>query len=148
MYSNCCCSCSFEPEIIKIGQSSHKIYSNKILNFQESTTILNACTKKPGNLLNAPHMSVAGYPRCKRVNPNRKSGVEPRRQLAGVFVTFRQLLHPLWSSAILTLSRTESGPPGQESEAGSVPTYFTLNKDKRNLSINSYLILLPQVLWQ
>ena len=45
MYSNCCCSCSFEPEIIKIGQSSHKMYSNNILNFQESTAILNACTK-------------------------------------------------------------------------------------------------------
>ena len=40
------CSCSFEPEIIKIGQSSHKMYSNSILNFQESMTILNACTKK------------------------------------------------------------------------------------------------------
>ena len=46
VYSNCCCSCSFEPEIIKIGQSSHKMYSNNILNFQESTTILNACTKR------------------------------------------------------------------------------------------------------
>ena len=46
MYSNCCCSCSFEPEIIKIGQSSDKMYSNNILNFQESTTILNARTKK------------------------------------------------------------------------------------------------------
>ena len=45
VYSNCCCSCLFEPEVIKIGQSSHKLYSNKILNFQESTTILNACTK-------------------------------------------------------------------------------------------------------
>ena len=44
VYSNCC-SCSFEPEIIKIGQSSHKMYSNNIVNFQESTTILNACTK-------------------------------------------------------------------------------------------------------
>ena len=53
MYSNSCCSCSFEPEIIKIGQSSHKMYSNNIVNFQESTTILNACTKKSGNLLNA-----------------------------------------------------------------------------------------------
>ena len=42
VYSNCCCSCSFEPEIIKIGQSSHKMYSNDIVNFQESTTILNA----------------------------------------------------------------------------------------------------------
>ena len=39
---------------VKISQSSHKIYSNNILNFQESTTILNACTKKSGNLLNAP----------------------------------------------------------------------------------------------
>ena len=45
VYSNSCCSCSFEREIIKIGQSSHKMYSNNILNFQESTTILNACTK-------------------------------------------------------------------------------------------------------
>ena len=44
-YSNCCCSCSFELEIIKIGQSSHKMYSNNILNFEECTTILNACTK-------------------------------------------------------------------------------------------------------
>ena len=42
VYSNCCCSCSFEPEIIKTGQSSsHKIYSNNIPNFQETTTILN-----------------------------------------------------------------------------------------------------------
>ena len=46
VYSNCCCSCSFKPEIIKIGQSSHKMYSNNIVNFQESITILNACTKK------------------------------------------------------------------------------------------------------
>ena len=46
VYSNCCCSCSFEAEIIKIGQSSHKMYSNNILNFQESTTILNAYSKK------------------------------------------------------------------------------------------------------
>ena len=46
VYSNWCCSCSFEPEIIKIGQSSHEMYSNNILNFQDSTTILNACTKK------------------------------------------------------------------------------------------------------
>ena len=53
--SNCCCSCSFEAEMIKIGQSSHKMYSNSILNFQESTTILNACTKRSGNLLQAPH---------------------------------------------------------------------------------------------
>ena len=57
VYSNCCCSCSFEPEIIKIGQSSHNMYSNNILNCQESTPILNACTKKSGNLLIAPRIS-------------------------------------------------------------------------------------------
>ena len=45
VYSNCCRSCSFEPEIIKIGQTSHKMYSNNIVNFQESTTILNVCSK-------------------------------------------------------------------------------------------------------
>ena len=53
VYSN-----SFEPEIIKIGQSSHKMYSNNIVNFQESTTILNAYTKKSGNLLNSPRISI------------------------------------------------------------------------------------------
>ena len=45
VYSNCCCSCSFEPEIKIIGQSSHMMDSNNILNFYESTTIFNACTK-------------------------------------------------------------------------------------------------------
>ena len=56
MYSNSGCSCSFEPEIIKIGLSVHKMYSNNILNFQEFTTTLNACAKKSGNLLKAPRM--------------------------------------------------------------------------------------------
>ena len=42
VYFNCCWSCSFEAEIINIGQSSHKMYSNNMVNFQESTTILNA----------------------------------------------------------------------------------------------------------
>ena len=51
VYSNCCCSCSFEAEIIEIGQSSHKMYSNNTLNFQVSTTILNACTKNVWKLI-------------------------------------------------------------------------------------------------
>ena len=33
VYSNCCCSCSFEPEIIKIVQTSHKMDSNNIRQF-------------------------------------------------------------------------------------------------------------------
>ena len=54
VYSYSYCSCSFEAEIIKISQSSHKMYSNNIVNFQEFTTISNACTKKSGNLLKVP----------------------------------------------------------------------------------------------
>ena len=51
VYSNCCCSCSFEAEIMKIGLSSHKMYSNKIMTSQESMTILNAYTKKDWKLI-------------------------------------------------------------------------------------------------
>ena len=46
VHSNCCCSCSFESEIIEISQPFHKIYNNNILNFQESTAISNTCTKE------------------------------------------------------------------------------------------------------
>ena len=57
VYSNCCCSCAFEAEIIKTGLSTHKMYSNNLVNFQESTLILKACIKKKsGNLLKAPRM--------------------------------------------------------------------------------------------
>ena len=55
VYSRCWCSCSFEAEIIKIDQSSHKMYSNSRLNFLVSTTILNTCTNKSGKLLKDPH---------------------------------------------------------------------------------------------
>ena len=61
VYSSCCCSCSFEPEIIKIGQSSYKKYNNNIWNFQESTTLLNAWTKTSVNLLNTPLISIYIY---------------------------------------------------------------------------------------
>ena len=54
VYSSSCCSCFFKLEITKIGQSSHKMYSNNILNIQESTTILNAHTKKVGELIVCP----------------------------------------------------------------------------------------------
>ena len=51
VYSNCCCSCSFEAEIIKICQLSHKMYSNNIVSFQESTTMVNSHTKKVWKLI-------------------------------------------------------------------------------------------------
>ena len=34
------------------------MYSNNIVNFQESTTILYACTKKSGNLLKALPITI------------------------------------------------------------------------------------------
>ena len=68
VYSNCCCCCSFKAEIIKIGQSSHKMYSNNIVNFQESTTILNAHSKKSGNLSYAPRISGVYIKLCHQNN--------------------------------------------------------------------------------
>ena len=68
VYSNCYCSCSFKAEIIKIGQSSHKMYSNNIVNFQESTTTLNACTKKSVNLLNAQRIHIYIYVHWIRIH--------------------------------------------------------------------------------
>ena len=61
MHSHSCCRCLFEPEIIKIGQSSHSMYRNNIVNFQESTTILTTCTKKSGNLFKAPRIYIYIY---------------------------------------------------------------------------------------
>ena len=55
------CSCSFEAEIINIGQSSHKTYSNNIVNFQESTTIFNAHTKKVWKLIVCPSYMIWFY---------------------------------------------------------------------------------------
>ena len=67
---------SLEPEIIQIGQSSHKMYSNNILNCQDSTTILNACTKKSGNVSYAPSSS----PNVSRLS-RWKDGVEVSKRV-------------------------------------------------------------------
>ena len=51
MYSNSYCSYKFAPKQEKIGQSSHKEYSNNILKYLEFTAIINACTKKVCKLI-------------------------------------------------------------------------------------------------
>ena len=51
MYSNSYCSYKFAPKQEKIGQSSHKEYSNNILKHLEFTAIINACTKKVWKLI-------------------------------------------------------------------------------------------------
>ena len=73
VYSNCYCSCWFEPEIIKIGQSSHKMYSNNIVTFQLSSTILNACSKKSGNLLNSPCINKSVTHSKVKIKTNKSS---------------------------------------------------------------------------
>ena len=91
VYSNCCCSCSFEPGIIKIGQSSNKMCSNNIVNFQESMTILNACPKMSGNLLNTPHniCSVTPLTLC--------SGWQEPYNICGTFFTAKcKLVSPMF----------------------------------------------------
>ena len=52
------------------------MYSNNILNFQESTTISNACTKKSENLLNAPRTSPFGLFEFTRVRFDLKNVAE------------------------------------------------------------------------
>ena len=50
------------------------MYSNNILNFKESTTILNACTKKSGNLLKAPRtLTGNGFPDVRRLGAGESS---------------------------------------------------------------------------
>ena len=51
MYSNSYCSYKFAPKQEKIGQSSHKEYSNNILKYLEFMAIKNACTKKVWKLI-------------------------------------------------------------------------------------------------
>ena len=73
VYSNSCCSCSFEAEIIKISQPSYNMYSNNITNFQESTTILKALIWLKGNLSRLKMYSlVTGILRKLLLTPWRK----------------------------------------------------------------------------
>ena len=82
VYSNYLCSSLFEPEILKMGQWSHKVYSNNLVNFQESTTILNACTKKSENLLKAPSEKFLVVSWKTELNPvNLELGTIPTRTI-------------------------------------------------------------------
>ena len=84
VYSNCCCSCSFESEIIKIGQSSHKMYSNNTLNFQVYNNFKCPYKKKSWNLLYAPPTIgkwPAGYRR------NRKEVIISRLRIGHTYIT-------------------------------------------------------------
>ena len=47
---------------------NHKMYCNNILNFRECPTILNACTKKYGNLLKALRVYIYIYIKLTKIN--------------------------------------------------------------------------------
>ena len=69
------------------------MYSNDILNFQESTTILSACTKKSGNLLNAPHIYIYIYIRVLVVCENAINHVQDLISCCHVHLLPREPLH-------------------------------------------------------
>ena len=51
VYLNFCCSCSYEPEILKTRQSSHKMYSNNICEFSRVFDNSKCLYKKFWNLI-------------------------------------------------------------------------------------------------
>ena len=58
------------------------MYSNNIVNFQESATILNTCTKKSENLLNAPRIYMCVFVCGERMRGTEGSQVSsPFRRL-------------------------------------------------------------------
>ena len=67
-----------------------RLCSNNIVNFQESTTILNAYTKKSGNLLNAPR-TIWGCPRGVMVKAMNCGIVVREFVLQSITFTFGQI---------------------------------------------------------
>ena len=61
VYSNCCCSCLFEPEVIKIGQSSHKTYSNNNSEFSRVYNNFKCLYKKVRKLIECTTCSIGWY---------------------------------------------------------------------------------------
>ena len=102
VYSNSCCSCSFEAEIIKIGQSSYKMYSNNILIFQESTTILNACTKKVEKLIERTTYALTSQGLLSNPGPSFDSMWQCILTVNGVRVLTVSLINKQWfTTAVL-----------------------------------------------
>ena len=96
VYSNSCCSCSFEPEIIKISQSSHKMYSNNIVNFQESTTILNAHTKKVWKLIVCTSFIYKNQKECMHMGKSHGQELQLIFFMKVITVMFRLVGWVLW----------------------------------------------------
>ena len=82
------------------------MYSNNILNFQVSTTILNACSKKSGNLLEAPRLTLTSIaamiynallhkriePKIEKILRMNKIGFRGNRSMTSQILTIRRIL--------------------------------------------------------
>ena len=100
---------------MKLGQSSHKMYSNNIVIFQASMTILNACTKKTGNLLKAVRIYICMYSRMSGYTQGciltidmyvRTEGKTEEKYLVdGLFIFLRVLTSIFWMDAKIFFSK-------------------------------------------
>ena len=115
VYSNCCCSCSFETEIIKIGQSSHNMYSNNIVNFQEFTTNLNAYTKSPETYWRSHVLEPCQRTKKKRVK--QKSDTDTN--------------YSWWNRNGPQRPEKETGETGHQRKNWDHPNYTTIKNSSR-----------------
>ena len=119
------------------------MYSNNLLNFQESMTILNASTKKSGNLLNASRkLFVCTQFKCQTVLSNTQIGsyqVPPLWIRVDLGVIANGVFHILQSVSITGASpsdcsvsypRTSLGYPSAEMQ--SVYSTAPINWAKEN----------------
>ena len=96
VYSNCYCSYSFKPEIIKIGQSSHKMYSNN--NFQEYVNF--KCLYKKV-LLNSPRIYIY-------IKSEWRTPLERKNSLVALLSAYRS--RPVYDTQNIRFRKTLSNP--------------------------------------
>ena len=103
VYSNCCCSCSFDLEIIKIGRSSHKIYSNNILNFLRVYDSLKKPYEKSLETYRMHLVYIYIYIHNKNGN---QSGIKTSTTISTMYAFESVLTSRLhfWNSPVVTIS--------------------------------------------
>ena len=69
------------------------MYSNKIVNFQESTTILNACTKKSVNLSYAPRIHLELLQQTRFFSFGKATGLGERKPRIQTSLRIDLVLH-------------------------------------------------------
>ena len=136
MYSNSCCRCSFEAEIIKIGQSSHKMYSNNLVNFQESTTILSVYTKKVWKLIECTtYIYIYIYFYFPSISPSQN--LPPPR----ISLFFTEIYPSLPAKSLMKLDTLDDAQPWPSVQIATVP-FFPFLSLKTLPSFYIFIIIL------